>query len=117
MDKTLRSGIFVILAIFVLFIVPSFAADGRDNCAEEGIAVENLTMLDLWYKKNDGDCFIWVHGHVFFIMPGDNIKIFSDLTCKTPYCKKNPTYKVYKSVDTDGNCSVRILPDCDISDN
>lgn len=100
-----------------MLVALSSAANRPDSCAEEGIVVENLTMLDLWYKKNEGDCFILVHGHVFFIMPDDDIKLFSDLTCKTQYCKKNPTYEVYKSFDANGNCAVRILTDCDLSDN
>jgi hypothetical protein len=117
MRRILHRAFPVIILSLILFATCSFAAEGVDDCAKEGIAVENLTMLDLWYKKDGGDCFIWVHGHVLFIKPDEVINIFSDLSCKTQYCKKHPSYKEYKAVDANGNCEVRILPDCSVSDN
>jgi len=46
----------------------------------------------------------------------DTLIIYRDMTCKTGYCSKNPTYDVYKSFDANQNCRVRILPDCTLSD-
>ncbi len=84
---------------------------------KEGIVVKNLTLFDdLWYRKNNGDCIMWRRDHIIAIKPEDTIEIFSDLVCKTPYCAGPPTYADYKSLDTDGDCRVRILPDCNISD-
>lgn len=100
----------------VLYAGYSFAEQTADKCATEGIAVKNLTNIDLWYKKNGGDCYIWVHDHVLFAKPQDIVEIYSDLDCKTFYCEKNPTYQDYKLLDADGNCEVRILPDCRFSD-
>jgi len=86
----------------------------EDQCGEQGITVRNATMLDLWYKKNAGECSIWIHEHLFIITPGDSIEIFSDKNCQTLYCTTNPTYKDYKSVDTNGDCFVNIFPNCRI---
>lgn len=111
----LYSGALTTFLILVLLVASSFAAT-KDPCAEEGIIVKNLTMLDLWYKKNGGECTIWIHNHIFVIKPDDTIDIFSDLICKTTYCKDNPTYEIYKSFDKNRDCGVRILPDCSLSD-
>ncbi len=116
MDKNNFLKIFIILSIIVLFYVSSFAESKEDICAKTGIIVKNMTMLDLWYKRNGGECTIWIHNHLLEIGPEDTIEIFSDLICKTYYCSVNPTYKIYKSIDKDGNCRVRILPDCNLSD-
>jgi hypothetical protein len=88
----------------------------EDQCGEQGITVRNATMLDLWYRKNAGECSIWTHEHRFTITPGDSIEIFSDKNCQTLYCTNNPTYRDYKSVDTNGDCFVNIFPNCSISD-
>ncbi|HXX82080.1 MAG TPA: hypothetical protein VEI46_11060 [Thermodesulfovibrionales bacterium] len=87
-----------------------------DPCGTSGITVRNATMLDLWYKKNDGACSIWIHEHLFTIKPKDAIKIYSDMDCKTPYCPGNPSYKDYKSLDENADCGVKILPGCNLSD-
>ncbi len=113
----------VCLEILIVFLIIVFSAEPfldaatkADQCAKKGIFVKNLTMLDLWYKKNGGDCSLWRHNHIFVIKPQDTIEIFSDLTCETLYCYKNPTYRMYKSYDADGNCRVRILTHCTLSD-
>ena len=78
--------------------------------------VRNAAMTDLWYKKNDGECLIWIHEHLFTIKPGDNIKVYSDLNCQTLYCTNNPTYKDYSSIDSSGDYRVKMLPHCTLSD-
>jgi hypothetical protein len=102
--------------ILILLVAPLLAATEEDLCREEGIIVRNATMLDLWYRKNGGQCSIWIHEHLFTIKPGDSVNIFSDLNCQSLYCANNPTYKVYKSVDVTGDCRVKILPNCTLSD-
>jgi hypothetical protein len=116
MFKNLYSGIFTTSLIIILIAVPLLAATEEDPCREEDIMVRNATMIDLWYKKKSGECFIWTHEHLFTIKLGDSIDIFSDLNCRTFYCANNPNYKDYKSVDAIGNCRVKILPKCNLSD-
>jgi hypothetical protein len=117
MFKKRYPGILTVCLLSVFFIVPLFAAEEKNSCNKEGIVVKNLTLHDdLWYRKNDGACMIWRRDHLFVIKPKDTMGIFSDLTCETPYCMKMPVYTDYKQADTDGNCRVRMLPDCDLSD-
>ncbi len=115
MHRNFYFGMSITLLIFALHAVP-LSAEGKDLCSGEGIIVKNMTMLDLWYRKNNGNCTIWIHEHIFKIRPEDIAEIYSDLACKKKYCKNNPTYGDYKSLDTNGDCSVRILPDCNLSD-
>ena len=110
-------GVAVIAFLIIVFCAaPSFAATKKDPCAAEGMIVKNMTMLDLWYERNGGECTIWVHDHILMIKPKDTLDIFSDLTCETHYCKDKPTYKLYKSFDKNRDCRVRILPGCTLSD-
>jgi len=115
MSRNLYLSIIIGFLISTIFTAPLSAA-AADPCAAEGIIVKNMTMLDLWYKKDNGDCFMWRRNHIFRITSEDRIKIFSNLTCETLYCRRNPTYGDYKFIDGDGNCAVRILPDCNLSD-
>lgn len=114
-----RNVCLVFLNVFLIVVVSAgslFAATKKDPCARKGIVVKNLSMVNLWYMSNGGACTLWKHDHIFIIKPGDTIEIFSDLTCETMYCDENPTYKVYKSFDSDGNCRVRVLTQCTLSD-
>lgn len=105
------------LSLFVLpFATPSFAAKKDDPCREKGIIVKNLTTRDLWYKHNGGACTIWVKDHIFVIKPDETVDIFSDLICKTKYCKDDLNYEAYRTFDVNGDCRIRILPGCNISD-
>jgi hypothetical protein len=115
MSKSIYS-IALIAVMMVAFHPVSLFAETKDTCSEGGIIVRNMTMLDRWYKKNDGACTIWRHNHMFTSKPEDKFEIFSDLACKTSYCAGNPAYTDYKSVDANGDCRVRILPDCNLSD-
>jgi hypothetical protein len=58
------------------------------------------------------------HGVVpaLIMKPEETLIIYRDMTCKTEYCSKNPTYDVYESFDANQNCRVRILSDCTLSD-
>ena len=88
----------------------------EDPCQETGIYIGNQTMLNLWYTRNGGDCTIWVRHHIIIIKPEDKLIVFRDLICKTEYCPNNPTYQVYRSLDANQNCRVKILPQCTLSD-
>lgn len=107
---------FTILIIFVLWELPLFAETGEDPCKKNGVVVKNLAIVTLWYKKNNGDCTILKRNYMFEIKPGDTVEVFSDLVCETPYCGSPVNYSDYKSVDTDGNCRVRIFMGCTLSD-
>ncbi|HEC97396.1 MAG TPA: hypothetical protein ENI58_04470 [Nitrospirae bacterium] len=109
---------FLILALMftVLSAINPLQARGQEDiCKEKGIVVRNLTTNDHWYKKNDGDCFKWKVSKMFVIKPGDTVDIYSDLTCKTTYCK-GIDYEKYLSYDKNGNCRVKIIPGCTLSD-
>ena len=107
--------LFISFFLTTLWAGYSFA-EPKDPCREAGIIVKNLTTRDLWYKSKTGPCSLWVKNHIFAIKPGDNIGIFSDMTCETNYCSDNPAYKGYKTIDSNGDCRVRILPGCKLSD-
>ena len=109
-------GMIRALMIIALTLFPLLASAGEDPCREMGIYIGNQTTLDVWYTRNSGPCTIWSHGHILIMKPEDALIIYSDMTCKTEYCSKNPTYDVYESFDANQNCRVRILPDCTLSD-
>jgi hypothetical protein len=104
------------LMVIALTLSPVLASADEDPCREMGIYIGNQTMFVLWYTRNDGPCTIWKHGHILVMKPQDALILYSDMTCKKEYCSKNPTYDVYKSLDANQNCRVRILPDCTLSD-
>jgi hypothetical protein len=114
MSRKCYVGLFVAFICF-FYSVPLSAIAG-DRCSGEGIVVKNLTMLNLWYKKNSGNCTMWRNNHILRIGPEDTVEIFSDLACSKLYCEDNPTYKKYESLDANSNCAVRILPLCNLSD-
>jgi hypothetical protein len=105
----------LILFFSSILMIPAHAAD-NDRCRESGIIVKNFTLVDRWYKRNNGECTIWNHHKVFIINQGETIEIFSDMTCRTFYCSENPLYKDYLSADENANCAVKILPYCSLTD-
>jgi hypothetical protein len=114
MSRKFHFGVFI--AFICFFYAVPLSAITKDRCSEEGIVVKNLTMLNLWYKKNSGNCTIWRNNHILRIRPEDTVGIFSDLACNKLYCKDNPAYEKYESLDVNGNCRVKILPLCNLSD-
>lgn len=108
--------IFFALFIIAFFVEPSFSVSENDPCKETGIVAKNLTFVNLWYKRNGGDCYIWHRNKLLVKRPGENMDIFSDLTCKTNYCKDSLTYDDCKSFDTDRNCRIKMLTGCNLSD-
>ena len=115
-NRILFQKILSTLAVIALTLIPLLALADEDPCREMGIYIGNQTMLDVWYTRNGGPCTIWVDAHILTINSEDTLVIYRDMTCKTEYCSKNPTYDVYKSFDANQNCRVRILPDCTLSD-
>jgi hypothetical protein len=111
-----RSCFIVFISIVCFLCAASLPAAEGDHCSGQGIVVKNMTMLDLWYKKDNGDCTIWRKNHILRMSPAETFEIFSDLACNKLYCSENPTYEKYKSLDADGDCRVRILSLCNLSD-
>ena len=109
-------GIIPALMVIALILFPLLASAEEDPCREMGIYIGNQIDLDVWYTRNGGPSSIWIHGHILIIKPEDTLIIYRDMTCATEYCSKNPTYDVYKSLDANQNCRVRILPNCILSD-
>ena len=107
----------ILLAVFIasLLFVPSWSLSEEDPCKETGIVVKNMDLKQLWYKKNGGACFLWRRNYMFTISPGDTVGVYSNLTCETLYCGVEHTFLDYRSVDTNNNCRVRILPGCNLS--
>ncbi len=113
--KILFRGLVPALTAIALTLFPLLAL-ADDSCRESGIYIGNQTTLDVWYTRNGGPCTIWNRGHILIIKPEDTLIIYSDIACKKEYCSNNPSYDVYKSLDVNQNCRVRILPDCTLSD-
>ena len=102
--------------VIALILFPLLASADEDPCREMGIYIGNQTMLDVWYTRNGGPCTLWARGRLLTIKPEDTFIIYRDMICKTEYCSMNLAYDVFKSLDANQNCRVRILPDCTLSD-
>jgi hypothetical protein len=63
------------LCAAALFLGASSVVADDDPCTKSGIIVSNGTMLDLWYKKNNGECSFWMHENIFTIKPEDTVKV------------------------------------------
>ena len=109
-------ALLVMVVILGAFSLQSACGAQEDGCRQKGVLVRNLSMRDLWYAQNNGPCTILVKDHSFLIKPGDKIGIFSDMICKTLYCRNKTVYKDFKASDVNGDCRVRILPECTLSD-
>jgi hypothetical protein len=102
--------------IIAVTLFPVWALADEDPCGGTGIYIGNQTTLDVWYTRDGGPCTIWNHDHLLVMKPEEILMIYRDTICKTEYCSKNPTYDIYKSLDADRNCRVRILPNCTLAD-
>jgi hypothetical protein len=117
MNRKFYFGIFIIFLIVFPFATPLHAAaEEEDPCAKDGLHIRNETTIDLWVKKNDGACTLWTHHHIIIVKPEDTLEIFSDLTCSTLYCGEKPSYEDFQFIDKNGDCRVKILPSCTLSD-
>lgn len=105
---------YLFLFLTVLFLLlfcamyTCFAKD-EDPCKDQGIIVKNLSFKEIWYKPQGGSCIVLKRHKTFTIRPSEEIGLFSDNVCETPYSPAR-TYKDYKSYDVNGNCGVKILP-------
>ena len=109
-------GVVSALMIIVLTLFPILASAEEDPCRETGISIGNQTGLDVWYTRDGEPCTIWNRSHILNMKLGDTLIIYKDMTCKEEYCSEKPSYDVYKSLDSNHNCRVRILPGCTLSD-
>jgi uncharacterized protein YcfL len=118
MYMKMKKLLFISLTALLLFLFsmmpPGFAAD-EDSCKDQEITVRNLSFKEIWYKRQGGSCIILKRNYSFTIKPEEEIRLFSDMVCETPYCPAC-TYLDYKSYDADGNCRVKILPENTLSD-
>ncbi len=104
------------LMAIAIALCPLLVSADEDSCREMGIVAGNQTMRDVWYTRNGGPCTLWAHGRLLMIKPEDTLILYRDMICNTEYCSMNLTYDVFKSLDANHNCRVRILPDCTLSD-
>jgi len=102
--------------VIALTLFPLLASADEDPCRQTGIYILNQMMLDSWYKRNGGDCYLWRHGRKLIVKAEDTVIIYRDPDCKIEYFPKNPTYDVYKSFDANQNCEIRILLDRTLGD-
>lgn len=117
MDGRFYFGIILFISISVAFDAAHLsAAVNAAHCKKEGVAVRNLTLVDRWYRKNEGDCSLLRQYYSFVVGPDDTVEIFQNMTCETPYCKDKLGYEDFRRIDENGNCRVRIILDCDLSD-
>ncbi len=114
----MKKNLFISLTTLFLFLFSTmsacFAVD-EDPCKDQGITVKNLSFKDIWYKRQGGSCIILKRNYFFSIKPEEEIRLFSDMVCETPYCPAC-TYPDYKSYDANGDCRVKILPENTLSD-
>jgi hypothetical protein len=115
-NRILFQKILSTLAVIALTLIPLLALADEDTCRETGIYIGNQGTINLWYTRNGGACTIFATGHLIIIKLEDTLIIYRDMICKTEYCSMNLTYDVFKSLDANQNCRVRILPDCTLSD-
>ena len=104
------------LMALALIAVPASAPAQEDACAQGGVFIGNQSGLDMWYTRNGGPCTIWSRGHILNAKSEDTIVLYRDMTCQTEYCPRNLTYDFLKSLDTNQNCRVRMLPSCNPAD-
>jgi hypothetical protein len=100
----------------VVFLFTGNSEAEEDLCLDVGVVVRNITTIDLWYKKNGGDCVKWKQNKIFLIRTDEKLTLFSDLICETKYCDDDLNYDSYRSFDSDNDCRVKILTGCSISD-
>lgn len=101
------------IAIVFTTTVPAFAEG--NNCTNKEISVSNQVAVNLWYKRDGGNCSLLNKHNIFLVFPGEGFQIYSDSTCKTKYCS-GLIHEDFKSFDRDGDCRVRILTGCILSD-
>lgn len=113
-----KQNILITLPAFFLFlfsIFPVCIAADEDPCAGQGVTVRNLSLDDLWYMREGSGCVMLKRNYSFVLQPETSIGVFSDMLCTEQFCPLL-RYGDYKSYDADGNCRVKILSGCALSD-
>ncbi len=108
MKKILPVSLSVAFLLLLCAASASLAAD-EDPCNDQGVIVKNLALKEIWYQPQGGSCIVLKRHSTFTIKPSEEVGLFSDILCKTPYCPAR-LYTDYQSFDADGNCKVRVLP-------
>jgi len=92
------------------------ASAEKNNCENKEISVSNQVAANLWYKQDGSTCSPLKKYRIVAVEPGEYFQVFSDMTCETNYCKDAISYKDIRTYDSNGDCRVRILSGCIISD-
>lgn len=105
------------LVTVLLLSLSEFAvlASDEDPCRDQGITVKNLSFKDIWYQRKDGDCAILKRNYSFTIRPDDEMRLYSDMVCQTPYCLACK-YSDFKAYDANNDCRIKMLPENAFSD-
>jgi len=114
----MKKILFIFLSVLFLFLFYAMStcfAKDEDPCKDQGITVKNLSFKEIWYKLQGGSCIVLKRHNSFNIKPAEEIRLFSDIICETPYCPAC-IYTDYKSYDVNGDCRVKILPHNTLSD-
>ncbi len=115
--KKLYQGLVAVLTLSALALTPPQVSAQEDPCKSTGMFVNNSTDLDIWYRLNEGACHGWVHDSIRLnIKPGDGLHLYRDLTCQTSYCPETLTYQRLAARDANRDCTVLVMPDCDVGD-
>ena len=114
------SGKILLTAVFFLLLVivsskAALSTEEEDNCRNKAMYVSNQVAVNLWFKRDGGACSLLKKHKIFKVFPGEDFHIYSDSNCKTEYCT-SLRHEDFKSFDRDGDCRVRILIGCVVSD-
>jgi len=113
--KLLLTTVFFFLLVMVSAKDAPASAEG-DNCENKKMYISNQVTVNLWYKRDGGNCSLLNKHNIVMVFPGEDFQIYSDSDCKTKYCSDSLKQKDLKSTDRDGDCRVRILNGCILSD-
>ena len=108
----------IFLSVLFLFLFSAMStcfAKDEDPCKDQGITVKNLSFKEIWYKLKGSSCIVLKRHNTFTIKPAEEIRLFSDIVCETPYCPAS-IYTDYKSYDVNSDCGIRILPHNTLAD-
>ena len=114
--RILFKGMVPAFMAIALTLFPLLASADEDHCRKTGITILNQTQVHHWFTRNEGPCTHWTHHYLLTIKPDDALIIYTDLECETEHFSKDPTYDVYKSLDANQDCRVRMLFDGTLSD-
>jgi hypothetical protein len=114
--RIIQIPLMFVATVSLIFLsgIPVFAGD-EDPCKDQGITVKNLSFREIWYQRKDGNCTMLNRNYSFTIRPDDEIRLFSDMVCKTLYCAAC-NYSDFKAHDANNDCRIKMLPENAFSD-